>query len=286
MSTLEERLIQNRNNKQRNLTVFLNSGDPDLDTTVELLNVCGDNGVDVIELGVPFANSFTDGETLIRSHERALKNDVTFETVIEMLEKLNGQCKSSIVLLVDFSHTVKSRGVQYVVEKASAAGAEGILMHGLPPLFVDDYVAQATAHNIAPIFSLYPQSNPEKTAETLARAKGFIYLVSLYGRTGKAIDFLDPKIRSFYANVRKATNVPLMAGFGVKNVEDITNIFSASELDGVIMGSQIAKLIEQNLDDRDKIITEVKGYITELAQTKSIQTDMNKILELENVHTA
>lgn len=286
MSTLEERLIQNRNNKQRNLTVFLNSGDPDLDTTVELLQICGDNGVDVIELGVPFANSFTDGETLIRSHERALQNGITFERVIEMVEGLNGKCKAAIVLLVDFGYTVKERGVQYVVEKAAAAGAEGILMHGLPPLFVEEYVKQTTAYNIAPVFSLYPQSNPEKTAETLARAKGFVYLVSLYGRTGKAIDFLDPKIRSFYANVRKATNVPLMAGFGVKNVEDISKIFTASELDGVIMGSQIAKLIEQNLDNRDAILTEVKSYVSELAQTKSIQTDINKILELENVHTA
>lgn len=291
MSTLEARLIQNRNNNQRNLTVFLNSGDPNLETTVELIQVCGDNGVDVIELGVPFANSFTDGETLIRSHERAIANGVTFETVIEMLEGLKGKCKASIVLLVDFSYTVKERGVQYVVEKAAAAGAEGILMHGLPPLFIEDYVKQATAHNIAPIFSLYPQSNPEKMAETLARAKGFIYLVSVYGRTGNAIDFLDPKIRSFYANVRKSTNVPLMAGFGVRNVEDISKIFTASELDGVIMGSQIAKLIEQNISpdsasQREKIIGEVKAYVTELATTKSIQTDKNKIMELEHVHTA
>ena len=81
MSTLKNRLIQNRKNHQRNLTVFLNSGDPDMDTTVELLQICGDYGVDVIELGVSFANSFTDGATLIRSHERALANDVSFETV-------------------------------------------------------------------------------------------------------------------------------------------------------------------------------------------------------------
>lgn len=286
MSTLENRLIQNRNNHQRNLTVFLNSGDPDMDTTVELLQICGDYGVDVIELGVPFANSFTDGATLIRSHERALANDVSFETVLAMLEKLDGKCKAAIVLLVDFSHTVKQRGLAEVVEKAAKAGAEGILLHGLPPLFIDQYLEETAKHNIAPIFSLYPQSSTEKMQATLAKAKGFVYLVSAYGRTGGAIDFLSPKIREFYAKVRKLTNVPLFAGFGVKNTDDISNIFTTSELDGVIMGSQIAKLIEDNIDNKAAIKAAVQAYVTELASTKSIQSDQSQLLESNDVYPA
>lgn len=286
MSKLENRLLQNRNNQQRNLTVFLNSGDPGMETTVELLQICGDYGVDVIELGVPFANSFTDGATLIRSHERGLANDVTFESVLDMLEKLDGKCQASIVLLVDFSHTVKQRGLAEVVEKAAKAGAEGILLHGLPPLFIDQYLEETSKHNIAPIFSLYPQSSTEKMQATLEKAQGFVYLVSAYGRTGGAIDFVSPKIRSFYAKVRQMTNVPLFAGFGVKNTEDISNIFTTSELDGVIMGSQIANLIETNLDDKDAIKTAVKNYVSELATTKSIQPDPSQLLESDDVHTA
>ncbi|MCY7296466.1 tryptophan synthase subunit alpha [Alteromonas sp. a30] len=286
MTPLEQRLRHNREQKQRNLTVFLNAGDPGLDTTIALLKTCGESGVDVVELGVPFANSFTDGATLIRSHERAIANDVDFETVIDMLKKHRHECKSAIVLLVDFSYTVKSRGVAFIVEQAALAGADGILMHGLPPLYVDDYIKQTQAHNIAPIFSLYPQTNSERMKQTLAQAQGFVYLVSMYGRTGSAIDFHDLKIRQFYHKVRQATSVPLMAGFGVKNVEDISKIFTNSELDGVIMGSQIANIIEENLDNTSNISDAVQSYVNALAQTKSIQTDPSKMEELAHVDPA
>lgn len=292
MTNLELRLRQNREQKQRSLTVFLNAGDPGLDTTIDLLKACGESGVDVVELGVPFANSFTDGATLIRSHERAIANGVTFESVIDMLKARRREFKSAIVLLVDFSYTVKSRGVAHVVEEAANAGADGILMHGLPPLFVDEYTAQTDKHNIAPIFSLYPQTNEAKMAQTLVQAKGFVYLVSMYGRTGSAIDFLSPQIRQFYHKVRQYTDVPLMAGFGVKNVEDISNIFTTSELDGVIMGSQIAKIIEEFLQNTtadhhfNDLVEAVESYVKALAQTKQIQTDPAKIEELAHVHSA
>ncbi len=315
MTHLEQRLRKNRKLNKRSLTVFLNAGDPGLNTTIDLLKTCGESGVDVVELGVPFANSFTDGATLIRSHERAIANEVTFERVIDMLTTHRATFKSAIVLLVDFSYTVKSRGVAHVVEEAAKAGADGILMHGLPPLYVSEYIAQTEKHNIAPIFSLYPQTNEEKMAQTLVQAKGFIYLVSMYGRTGSAIDFLAPNIRQFYHKVRQYTDVPLMAGFGVKNVEDITNIFTTSELDGVIMGSQIAKIIEEflqtnsakNTEDNtkknseesaeengksvaehnfDALVNAVESYVKALAQTKNIQTDPAKIEELAHVHSA
>lgn len=269
-SRIENVLNKNRLNNRRNLVTYLNSGDPTLAITASLIRQCHENGVDLIELGVPFPNSFTDGKTVINSHKRALKNKVTFEDVIEMVKYLRTDCQVPIVLLADFSHTVKPRGIEYIVKQCADAGIDGILLHGLPPLYITDYLQQTKAYNIDPIFSLYPNSSKEMIDKVVNISSGFIYLVSQYGRTGGIIDFTSKQLNQFYTSVRQATSIPLMAGFGIKGLNDMNTIFTHSQVDGVIMGSAICHIIESSESDLIEIQDKVKRYLNSINVAKNI----------------
>lgn len=268
MSIIEKTLTNNCSNNCRSLVVYLNCGDPSIEMTYKLIKQCAAHRVDVIELGVPFPNSFTDGGVVLRSHERALQNHVTFEDAILLVKKVRTECSIPIVLLVDFSHSIKSRGIKYVVEKSSLSGVDGLLFHGLPPLFLEDYIEQTNYYGIDPIFSLYPNTSPEKMALTLKNSKGFVYLVSQYGRTGSPVDFCSTEITAFFSSARQATKLPLMAGFGIKNLEDMKNIFSTNALDGVIVGSAICNIIEASLPSRKNIIKGIYNYLEMIATAK------------------
>lgn len=273
MSIIERTLKDNRKNGQRSLMIYLNGGDPSLELTSNLIRQCAAGGADIIELGVPFPNSFTDGNTVRDSHKRALKHEVVFEDVIRVVNDVRSDCNIPIVLLADFSHSVKPRGIENVVEQCSMSGVEGLLLHGLPPLHVNDYIKHTKHYGIDPIFSLYPNTSSEKMAETLKIAKGFVYLVSQYGRTGAPVDFLSPQISDFYSTVAQKTELPLMAGFGIKSVTDMQNIFSTDAIDGVIIGSAICKIIEASPTCSDEIIEKVNGYLKLVSAAKNTNYD-------------
>lgn len=271
MSRIEKKLIANREQGRRSLTIYLNCGDPDIETTASLIELCARHGVDVIELGVPFAHSFTDGEVVLRSHERALRNDVTLEKTLQLVGRVRNSTDIPIVLLADFSFTIKPVGIQNTVAACELHGVDGLLLHGLPPLFTEEYLACIQPSPVDPIFSLYPNSSPAVIARTLTNSRGFIYMVSTYGRTGAPIDFSSAGINHFYQSVRQATALPLMAGFGIKSVQDMQTIFSNSDIDGVIMGSAISRIIEASLQTPHKILEQTADYLTSLSHTRSIK---------------
>lgn len=275
MSRVLDVLLRNRNAGRRSICAYLNCGDPDIETTRALIELCNQKGVDLIELGVPFANSFTDGESVINSHKRALNKGVEFEGVIEMVRQLRTTCSIPIVLLADFSHTVKARGLSHCIQQAKEAHIDSMLLHGLPPLYLNEYIRATNEYAIAPVFSLYPNSKPQAIQQTLINARSFIYMVSQYGRTGSAIDFESEEIQSFYNTIRQATDLPLLAGFGIKDHQDIETIFSISQVDGVIIGSAITKIIERTLTRGENIIDQASLYLDSIIPTKNITTVRN-----------
>jgi tryptophan synthase alpha chain len=268
MSAIQETFRKNHLKEHHSIMVYLNTGDPDIEMTSDLIKQCTSSEVDLIELGVPFANSFTDGDVVLRSHKRALKNNITFENTIELVKKIRTECSTPIVLLADFSHSVKSRGIKYIVEQCSISGVDGILLHGMPPLFLDEFIKYTSYYDIDPIFSLYPTTSPEKIKKTLSHSKGFVYLVTQYGRSGAPIDFKSSDMKNFFNSVRNQTDLPLMAGFGIKNTDDIKNIFSTHSVNGVIMGSAICKIIESSMPSRKNTINNVSDYLKNIVSVK------------------
>lgn len=279
-------LLKNRAAGTRSVCVYLNAGDPDIDTTEALIALCEKKGVDLIELGVPFANSFTDGQSVIRSHERALANQTQLETVVAMVSRLRQHIRIPMVLLADFSHTIKPRGLEYFIRQAQEAGIDSLLLHGLPPLYMEEYLQLTQDYGMAPVFSLYPNSKPQAIAQSISNTRSFIYLVSQYGRTGSPVNFHSTDLLDFHRRLRTATDLPLLAGFGIKDQHDLQDLFSNSPVDGAIIGSAISRIIENCLGNSTELFAQVEDYLDQVIQCKHIPYPPQYYLEAEREHTA
>lgn len=258
--TIRNRLLTNRGKNKKGLITYVNAGDPSLHVTEGIIGALAQKNVDVIELGVPFPDSFTDGKVILKSHERALNQRVDLENVLSLVEKVRESCTVPIVILAEYSHTVKPLGLTIFLEKCKNVGVDGILLHSLPPLLVRQYWDTAHILGLESIFSLYPNTTKEKRMEVYDLAMGFIYVVSYYGKTGKSLskDNLD-----FVKKLRIETDMPLAVGFGVKSKRDV-EIIHDSGADAAIIGTSIMAIVDQFNDDPKKLIQGINEYIDSL----------------------
>lgn len=252
---IEKHFLNNRRMGKKGLIAYLNAGDPDISTTRDLIELLESCGVDVIELSVPFPNSCTDGDTILRSHDRALKKGVTLDSVLEMVRDYRKTSAMPIVLMADFGHTIKPCGLQAYLRRCKEAGIDGVLLHCLPPSLVPEYIGAAAHLELENIFSLYPITPEAKRRSVYAAANGFIYLVSQYGKTGHTAHFTDDLL-TYVKTVRKETEIPLAVGFGVKNEADVKKILKAGA-DGAIIGSRLVEVIEANIYDKARMYFEM-----------------------------
>lgn len=262
LGSIEKRLLNNRQSGNNSFIAFLNAGDPDLYATRELIELLERCRVDVIELCVPFPDSCTDGDTILRSHDRALKNRVTLDAVLEMVQDVRKRCLIPIVLMADFGHTVKPCGLQKYLQRCKQARVDGTLLHCLPPAMVAEYSDVSSHLELENIFSLYPITKEAKRKSIYAMANGFIYLVSQYGKTGSGNN-LSESFLSYLEKVRKETTLPLAVGFGVKSNADVNKVVGVGA-DGVIIGSKLVEIIEANMHDQTKMHFDIHALFHQL----------------------
>lgn len=230
-----------RRQPRRRVCPLIMVGDPDLSTTEDLLDLCVELGIDMVELCVPFPNAFTDGETLRRAHGRALAAGADLAHALVLISRY--ATKIDCILLADCSHTLRRHGFQETCWAARDAGAAGILPHGLPPRMTADFT-RAAAGVIPTVGTIYAGSAPETRVEVIARSSAFIYLVSAYGRSGQAAPAsnISPEI----ALIRRATDLPVALGFGLKTGADVASAFGAGS-DIAIVGSAMSHAVERGI---------------------------------------
>ena len=257
--TIESMFYRNRKSGKKGLIVFLNAGDPDMATTREILRVLDYNQVDAVELCVAFPRSFTDGPVVQRSHARALANEVTLEQVLDLVRWAEKQIGIPIILLADYSHTVKPIKLKSYLENCHAAGVKATLIHGLPPMLRQEYLKIARELGIETVMSFYLNSLSDLRDKTYQEAQGFIYVVSKYGRSGTTIEF-NQEVCAALESIRKETEMPLAVGFGVKHAEHLKAIYSTG-FDAAIVGSAITEIIEKNLAQPQCITEAINLYL-------------------------
>ncbi len=262
LNLLSAQLLKARAEQRIGVIPYINSGDPDLQATRSLLSICERSGACAVELGVPFANSITDGPIILKSHARALGQKTEFEDVMDLVRDFRRESMLPIYLLVEYSHTVRRRNMTSVLTEAKSVGVDGCLMHCLPPLLLRQYLDTASDVDMATVLGLFPNSGPEQIKFVLSETTGFIYLASTYGKTGAASG-LTPRALSFFKQMRSQAKQPLAVGFGVKTRMDLETIFN-NGIDTGIIGSSITAIIEQHLDDAMAMCVAVGHYLTEL----------------------
>jgi len=229
---------------------FLTGGDPDLETSAELLDALVAAGADIIEVGVPFSDPIADGPVIQRSATRALAAGTTLSGILDLVARHRRSSEVPIVLFSYFN-PIFVRGVGDFAVQAADSGVDGVLCVDLPP---NEAARQLTPdlgkQDIDSIFLLSPTSTRDRVKQVAAASTGFVYYVSRTGVTGVQ-DQLATELKRELRRVRRRLKQPLAVGFGISNPAQVAAV--AKMADGVVVGSALVRIVEAKHGDPDMI---------------------------------
>jgi tryptophan synthase alpha chain len=248
------------------LVVFVTSGDPDYDTSVEILNGLADAGADLIELGMPFSDPMADGPAIQVSSQRALKNGQTLTKTIQSVRDYRTRDSDTPIVLMGYYNPIYAYGVDAFLADATDAGVDGLIMVDLPPEEEGELCLPALNAGVNFIYLTAPTTTEERLPRVLEHASGFVYYVSITGITG-AGSATSSDISAQLDRIRAMTDLPIAVGFGITTPEKAADI--ASVADAAVVGSAVVNIIADNLDDDGKptpgLVDKVLSFVSELA---------------------
>lgn len=219
---------------------FITCGDPDLDTTAEIVRSAVMAGADLIELGIPFSDPTAEGPVIQGANIRALAGGVTTDKVFDLVTNLRKDVKIPLVFMT-YANVVFSYGAEKFMKRCQETGIDGIILPDLPFEEKEEFSDVAEKYGIDMISLIAPTS--ENRISMIAKeAQGFIYIVSSLGVTGVRSE-INTDISHIVEIIRQNTDVPCAVGFGIS--EPLQAHKMASVSDGVIVGSAIIKIMEQ-----------------------------------------
>jgi tryptophan synthase alpha chain len=243
MTTRIQQLFDRRKSEGKAvLAAYLTAGDPSAEATPGFVAALERGGADLIELGVPFSDPIADGPVIQRGSDRALKAAINVQKVLEIASKIRK--KSQIpLLLFTYVNPVLRYGLENLARDAKAAGIDGCLLTDVSVEEAEVYVNAMRAAGLDTVFLAAPTSTPERLRLVAKFSSGFIYLVSRTGVTGEQAE-LSNALQPLIDSTRAVSKLPVAAGFGISTPEQAGAV--AKIADGVVVGSAIVRLIEQN----------------------------------------
>ncbi|MDA8815666.1 tryptophan synthase subunit alpha [Gammaproteobacteria bacterium] len=261
MNRLSSKLVELKNSNQKALVAYLVAGDPDLDTTLELMHLFVESGVDVIEIGVPFTDPIAEGPTIQRAHDRALKNDISLKMILDLVKKFRTDDQETPIVLMGYLNTFISH--IDLVKSADSNSVDSILVVDVPgELNLETY--GISNPNINTISLISPTTKEDRVESIAKNSTGFVYYVNLRGVTGSSNLNID-EIQKNIARIQQYTDLPTMAGFGIKSIEDAKTLAACS--DGIVIGSSIVEMIDEESSTKEfgrisKYLREIKTAIS------------------------
>lgn len=227
------------------LVGFVTAGDPHPETSFQIISAMCREGLDILELGVPFSDPTADGPVIQQSSRRALAHGVTLADVLALSARLRTAFSLPIILF-SYYNPILVFGRRKFIEAADAAGVDGVLVVDLPFEESGELAVANERGALALIQLIAPTTPVERMARITASAAGFLYLVSKTGVTGS--DGLEVGgIRQQAARLRTATSLPICVGFGISTFQEVAAV--AAVADGVVIGSAFERTIAAHASD-------------------------------------
>ena len=236
---------------------YVMAGDPNYETSLEVVKGLPGAGVDIIELGLPFTDPMADGPTIQLAEQRALDVGMTLEKTLELAREFRKEDDTTPIVLMGYYNPIYSRGVDKFLVDAKEAGIDGLIVVDLPPEEDEELCIPAQAAGLNFIRLATPTTDDKRLPKVLQNTSGFVYYVSITGITGAAAaqaTNVGPEV----ARIKSATDLPVIVGFGVRTPEKAEEI--ASIADGTVVGSAIVSEIAAG-----KPVAEVLDFVKTLA---------------------
>ncbi len=259
MNRIEKAFAKARAEQRAALIVFVTAGDPDLETTAELIPELEAAGADIIELGIPHSDPIGEGPTIQISSQRSLARHTSLSEILDLVRQVRTVSQVPLVLM-GYLNNVLAYGDERMAKDAGAAGADGLIVSDVP---FEETVRLSNAcaeHGIARVLLVAPTSTPERTVRIAAASRGFVYCVSVTGVTGARTE-LPADLERLVARIRRVTATPVCVGFGVSTPEHAARV--ARLADGVIVGSALVSRIDA-APDRESAVRAARSFVAEL----------------------
>jgi len=223
------------------LMTHLVIGYPSLAVNREVIAQMAANGVDCIELQIPFSEPTADGPVILKANQQSLDAQTSVEDCFRFGQEVAAEFPSVRFLFMTYYNIVFKYGEEAFLRRTKDIGFCGTIVADLPPEEGESYLATSEALELAAIQFFTPTSTDERMREVASQAKGFIYCVARRGVTGKQTTF-DNNLNAYLERCRKATDLPLAVGFGISTREDVAMLQGKADM--AVIGTATIKLVD------------------------------------------
>jgi tryptophan synthase alpha chain len=253
MSAIEAKFRELRRKNEGALIAYVMAGDPAPKHTVTIVDALIAGGADIVELGIPFSDPIADGPTLQRAAVRALEAGTTPRKVFDVARAVKSAHAVPVVVMT-YYNIVHQMGVEAFCSAAEQSGVNGVIAPDLPVEEAAPYKEAATRYGLDTIFLAAPSTSEARLEKLLNASSGFLYLISANGVTGARETVQDESI----AFIKRTASIirgraPLAVGFGLSLPSHVRQVID-NGANAAVVGSRFAEIVEQNLDDSDKML--------------------------------
>ncbi|MEM1164474.1 MAG: tryptophan synthase subunit alpha [Pseudomonadota bacterium] len=257
MTRIDRKFAELKETGRKAFVAYVMGGDPDFDTSLELVRGLPEAGVDVIELGMPFTDPMADGPTIQLAGQRALEAGQTLHKTLELARAFREADDTTPIVMMGYYNPIYNRCVEKFLNDANDAGIDGLIVVDLPPEEDEELCIPAQKAGLNFIRLATPTTDDTRLPTVLQNTSGFVYYVSITGITGAAApqpSDVGPEV----SRIKSATHLPVIVGFGIRTPETARAI--AGIADGAVVGSAIVKQIEEG-----RPVPEILDFVRGLA---------------------
>ncbi len=242
MIRVKNKFKELKQKKQKAFGVFLTAGYPSLEYSKDIFKKILDAEVDFIEIGLPFSDPMADGPLIQHSSQIAIEQNTSVEECFNLVKEIRKKNNDIPIILMGYYNPIHYYGNLKFIKKAVLSGIDGLIIVDLPMEEDEEFYNLSYENNLPLIRLVTPTTGEERLKNILKNAHGFVYYVSVTGITGtKSASVND--VKNKIKVIKKITNLPVIAGFGIKNSVDAKKMSSIS--DGIVIGSSLVNKIEE-----------------------------------------
>lgn len=242
---------------------FVVAGDPDFETSLEIVKTFVENGADALEIGFPFSDPVADGPTVQLADIRALQSGMTTKKGFEFIKKIREFTDIPIGVLT-YYNLIYKMGLDEYYKTAKESGVNAVLAADLPPEEANNALEASKKNGVQQIFMAAQSTSNERLKQITEMCSGFLYVVAVMGVTGARNELKNTSVE-LIERIKANSQLPICVGFGISKPEHVKDVIK-SGADGAIVASAILNIITENLDDKKVMLQRIDSFCRELKE--------------------
>ncbi|MEM1244079.1 MAG: tryptophan synthase subunit alpha [Pseudomonadota bacterium] len=263
MNRIDTRYNELKTQNKTALITYLAAGYPNITQTTEIMHSMVKAGADMLEIGVPFSDPVADGVVIQQAYYKAIMQGTGLTQTLASIEAFRKTDQTTPIVLMTYLNPIEIIGHDQFVEQIKNVGVDGVLVVDQPADIASPLMEKLQRQDIAAIYLIAPTTSSDRIKVITAKAQGFIYYVALKGVTGSADLTIEP-IAKKVVEIKQHTDLPISVGFGIKDSQTAAAV--AKIADGIIIGSELIKILSQHENDLTQATAELNSFLKTICQ--------------------